>query len=246
MICSIIAGSLIRATPPCTRMSAGTRSSAITATAPASSAILACSAVTTSMITPPLSISAIPRLTRAVPVSFACSPERPGAAVSAPNAPSTVDTVKTSWLRAACFPSYASRPSSAAPVGVGQRVVHCEELRRRRVARQPQRPGQRPPPGVDGPQGHVVVELAGDEHLVRRGLHLAEQFRGPVLAVQFGPEARLAERGAQRAGQVAFRQVPFGWVGLLGAADRIGEQQAGGRVEQTRRGQLVGHRAAPH
>ena len=57
----------MRATPPCTRMSAGTRSSAMTATAPASSAILACSGVTTSMITPPFSISAIPRFTRAVP-----------------------------------------------------------------------------------------------------------------------------------------------------------------------------------
>src|SRR4051794_28460518 len=65
---SIRAGSLIRATPPSRRMSAGTRSSAITATAPASSAILACSGVTTSMITPPRSISASPRLTRAVPV----------------------------------------------------------------------------------------------------------------------------------------------------------------------------------
>src|SRR4051812_22097270 len=63
-----MSGSLIRATPPCARMSAGTRSSAMTATAPASSAILAWSAVTTSMITPPLSISAIPRFTRAVPV----------------------------------------------------------------------------------------------------------------------------------------------------------------------------------
>ena len=63
-----MSGSLVRDTPPCARMSAGTRSSAITATAPASSAILACSGVTTSMITPPLSISAIPRLTRAVPV----------------------------------------------------------------------------------------------------------------------------------------------------------------------------------
>ncbi len=41
----------------------------MTATAPASSAILACSGVTTSMITPPLSCSAMPRLTRAVPVS---------------------------------------------------------------------------------------------------------------------------------------------------------------------------------
>src|SRR5207244_832210 len=48
----------IRATPPSLRISAGTRSSAITEAAPASSAIFACSAVVTSMITPPLSISA--------------------------------------------------------------------------------------------------------------------------------------------------------------------------------------------
>src|SRR5438105_10687026 len=59
----ISSGSDIRATPPSRRMSAGTRSSAITAAAPASSAILACSGVTTSMITPPLSISASPALT---------------------------------------------------------------------------------------------------------------------------------------------------------------------------------------
>src|SRR5215210_8104224 len=62
----IIAGSDMRATPPSRRMSAGTRSSAITATAPASSAIRACSALTTSMITPPFSISARPVLTRNV------------------------------------------------------------------------------------------------------------------------------------------------------------------------------------
>ena len=66
---SIISGSLIRATPPSRRMSAGTRSSAITAQAPASSAILACSGVTTSMMTPPFSISARPRLTGNVPVT---------------------------------------------------------------------------------------------------------------------------------------------------------------------------------
>src|SRR5690606_16542285 len=68
---SIISGSLMRATPPSRRMSEGTRSSAMTATAPASSAIFACSGSTTSMITPPLSISASPRLTRVVPVSWA-------------------------------------------------------------------------------------------------------------------------------------------------------------------------------
>src|SRR5205823_14427386 len=50
--------------PPSLRMSDGTRSSAITAQAPAFSAIFACSAFVTSMITPPLSISASPTLTR--------------------------------------------------------------------------------------------------------------------------------------------------------------------------------------
>ena len=72
MMPSIMSGSDMRATPPSLRMSAGTRSRAMTATAPASSAIFACSGVTTSMITPPLSCSAMPRLTRAVPVSGVC------------------------------------------------------------------------------------------------------------------------------------------------------------------------------
>src|SRR5438552_14514161 len=68
-ISRILSGSAIRATPPSRRMSAGTRSSAITATAPASSAMRAWSASVTSMITPPLSISARPDLTLIVPVS---------------------------------------------------------------------------------------------------------------------------------------------------------------------------------
>ena len=59
-------GCAMRATPPWARMSAGTRSSAITAQAPACSAITACSASVTSMMTPPLSISASPLLTRKV------------------------------------------------------------------------------------------------------------------------------------------------------------------------------------
>ena len=68
-----MSGSDIRDTPPCARISAGTRSKAITATAPESSAIFACSTFTTSMMTPPLSISAMPRFTRAPPTwaSFA-------------------------------------------------------------------------------------------------------------------------------------------------------------------------------
>src|SRR4051812_5371525 len=67
---SIMLGSDMRATPPSRRMSDGTRSSAITETAPAASAIFACSGSTTSMMTPPLSISASPVLTRRVAVSF--------------------------------------------------------------------------------------------------------------------------------------------------------------------------------
>ncbi len=64
MISRIIRGAAMRATPPSLRMSEGTRSSAITEQAPASSAILACSAFVTSMITPPFSISASPTFTR--------------------------------------------------------------------------------------------------------------------------------------------------------------------------------------
>jgi hypothetical protein len=90
-----MSGSLIRATPPWARMSAGTRSSAITATAPASSAILAWSAVTTSMITPPLSISAMPRLTLAVPVCGAPLRAPPGRAWS----DVVTDTVQTSLFK---------------------------------------------------------------------------------------------------------------------------------------------------
>ena len=58
LIAFIIWGSDIRATPPSLRMSEGTRSKAITAHAPAASAIFACSTLVTSIITPPFSICA--------------------------------------------------------------------------------------------------------------------------------------------------------------------------------------------
>ena len=55
IISFIIFGSLIRETPPAALISAGILSKAITATAPAASAIFACSGVVTSIITPPAS-----------------------------------------------------------------------------------------------------------------------------------------------------------------------------------------------
>src|SRR5688500_3477962 len=89
----------MRATPPCERMSAGTRSSAITATAPASSAMRACSASTTSMITPPLSISARPVLTRSVPISsIAKSLLRRARAIGFAEAPQEVAQLPTLLL----------------------------------------------------------------------------------------------------------------------------------------------------
>src|SRR6266581_8800546 len=240
MMPSIMSGSLILATPPCTRMSAGTRSSAITATAPASSAILAWSGVTTSMITPPLSISAMPRLTRAVPV--------PGWGL-------TVDTreprlINRDYLR----PSYDQLRETGPGGGLAaqrgaallgdERVVHLEELGRAGLAGQAQQAGERPPPGLPGRRDHVVVELAGQEHLVRGRLDLGEELVGAFLAAQRGPEVRLAERGAQRPGQVALGQVTRP-VPTASAMHSGGQQQAGSRVEQPGGGQLHGHRAAP-
>src|SRR3954453_22722473 len=64
MISRIFFGEAMRATPPSARICAGTRSSAMTETAPAFSAISAWRASVTSMMTPPLSISARPVLRR--------------------------------------------------------------------------------------------------------------------------------------------------------------------------------------
>ena len=64
MISLMRLGLAMRATPPSARIMAGTRSRAITATAPACSAIFACSTFITSIITPPLSISARPVFSR--------------------------------------------------------------------------------------------------------------------------------------------------------------------------------------
>ena len=182
MMPSIMSGSLIRDTPPWARMSAGTRSSAITATAPASSAILACSAVTTSMITPPLSISAMPRLTRAVPVTGAVRSveavrlghgssllgRAPGVAaqmlragqrhVRQPIRPPVACTVApiTSRWRPLRVSSRRRRP---APRGSGRR---CRSSAATRVpAAHPQQPHQRPAARRPGVADQVGVHLPG-------------------------------------------------------------------------------------
>ena len=119
MMRSISAGWLIRATPPIARMSAGMRSSAITATAPASSATFACSGVTTSMMTPPLSICASPRLTVSVPVACPFI----SASLSCSNIPRSMRTIET-FRSVAPQPEAGGGSAAAEPGGrVGRRAV---------------------------------------------------------------------------------------------------------------------------
>src|SRR4051794_25440346 len=140
---SIIDGSDMRATPPSLRMSAGTRSSAMTAAAPADSATRACSAVTTSMITPPLSISARPALTRNVAVSFTR-----GMLPRARRAP-------------------LLEPGGLDAVGVGRPVERVNAIRGRLDERQER--GVRAHEG--GAVGRVVEALVGElGHLGERGV----------------------------------------------------------------------------
>src|SRR5229473_4453320 len=307
MIWSIMSGSLIRATPPSALMSAGTRSSAMTATAPASSAIFACSGVTTSMITPPLSMSAIPRLTPAVPVTGAipelistlwltgadpaavASPARPpsGLAAGCPGlaAELVAGTMNLTRLLAdlsmvgapgAPAPGPSRRPGQpqgphrsrrphasagpggrrvargevrhvrAAPGGVPihQGLIDLEELGPGGTPGQAEQPDQPPAPRGPGGGDRVVVELAGQEHLVCGGFEFRERLVPAAPRRQAGPESRLAQRRPQGAGQIAFRPlVRPARTPCVGRAARDG--QAGRRVEQAAGGQFEGDGTTP-
>src|SRR3954447_6238050 len=159
-----MAGSLMRATPPSRRMSAGTRSSAITAEAPASSAIVACSGSTTSMMTPPFSISARPRLTRNVPVSCTLTPRVYG---PSPRRPSCIGPPR---FGAEAHQSALQLPKSLDAVLEGrvgvEQPVEAGQLALLRVGRHrllDPEVGRRPGVGVD--DGLVVLQLLerGDE-----------------------------------------------------------------------------------
>src|SRR5215469_5032151 len=117
MISRIFLGDAMRATPPSARICAGTRSSAITETAPAFSAMIACSALVTSMMTPPFNISARPVFRRKlelplelplfamVPLSFldhsgsGCRPaEKTGTMGRAKDNPGSLGSAFLVWL----------------------------------------------------------------------------------------------------------------------------------------------------
>src|SRR6185437_1845462 len=239
---SIRSGSLIRATPPWARMSAGTRSRAITATAPASSAILAWSAVTTSMMTPPLSISAMPRFTRAVPVTEPFwLPGPAGVGVD------TTDLIQLSGKgavalvhgRAAVTRRMAGvSTSDALACSGGQRgwqlVVDLERLRQARVTGE-MRPSHDPlPPDPLGVHDGLVVEPPGE-------LGPVAGRREPVEDA--GPRATGADRGhdvgvegqVERLGQVTLCRLPLCRL-PLGRGRRVGRGLVLTRRQRTRGG----------
>src|SRR3954449_2044576 len=164
----IISGSLIRATPPSRRMSAGTRSSAMTAAAPASSAIFACSALTTSMITPPLSISASPALTRNVASSRM-----------------TKLTIEARLLQSECLYPLRVLRRVAAVHAVRQRLDHAQQRGvRAHVGGRVRRVVQ-----ADlGELGDLAQRRVGDGDRLRlavaRELHRAHDERGPAAGRQ--------------------------------------------------------------
>src|SRR3954447_1753274 len=157
MIPWTMSGSLIRAMPPWARMSAGTRWRAMTATAPASSAIFACSGVTTSMMTPPFSCSAMPRLTASVPVVGVVALRS-----SATGTASISDVGGLSMLRA------RATATGGAAGDLAQVVLDVEEARHRPGGVQPQQAGQSAGAQGGGVADGVVVEAPGQPDPGRR------------------------------------------------------------------------------
>src|SRR5581483_6355293 len=129
MISRIFFGCAMRATPPSARICAGTRSSAITATAPAFSAISAWRASVTSIITPPFSISASPTFSRKplVPLLSVIN-------FSPPGSPLRTSSPGTHIPSSSLFLNIGTDHCTASPA-VGQR--RCTTLRRPAFDRQP-------------------------------------------------------------------------------------------------------------
>src|SRR5439155_4985286 len=136
-----------------------------------------------SMITPPLSISAMPRLTRAVPVTGVSDTIRsyPGR----PPAP-TANRQPVAWLVAGPATPLRSRRR------VEHRVVDVEVLRRRVPPGQPEQPDQRAAAHRQRVAYRVVVHLPGqrdppaglDDAVERLGHRYLPQLPGEVVLGQ--------------------------------------------------------------
>src|SRR3984893_6447030 len=200
----------MRATPPSFRISEGTRSSAITATAPASSALFACSALVTSMMTPPFSISASPTFSLGVPLSMSSSPFR----------------VWIGSLRESCLQlgpdrgplrlqdreggGVANGPVAGGP-GRSQDAVEAgaeahDRVPRALVARVGHQAHAVDAPVVERVSQHQALRLRVDRGALRRGgqprradLHHVGALRTPLMVIARGPRPELDVEEAGRA-----------------------------------------------
>src|SRR2546430_4928629 len=211
MIDLMSSGSDMRATPPSLRMSTGTRSSAITAHAPASWAMRACSGVTTSMITPPLSIWARPALTLKLPLtpSFPLlEPSRSAtfelyAAPPAPSAPPPHD-----WGAVPQgLQSLQHKSSLRGVLGVGQQAVAVQPREHVHLLEHVEQRRHRPPREVcvRGGAGLLTasVEFAHEKECLDRGKRNPELADRAVALLRVKVQHNAVTVALQRAVQVA-------------------------------------------
>src|SRR5437867_2053975 len=181
----------MRATPPSFRMSDGTRSRAITDAAPASSAILACSALVTSMMTPPLSISARPMCLRSAilspfvsamttPFIFAVGAPAQGSGTrrSAIERASLFDLPSERLRRAPALDGRALSTRARAPTSYQRRRHALDGMRARTLARGADHLAEPP---------YALVDLAGR--------HRRERQPQRALAAAVHPERRTRSVG---------------------------------------------------
>ena len=217
----------IRATPPSRRMSAGTRSSAMTAAAPAASAILAWSALTTSMMTPPFNISARPTFTRNDSSRPSCLLLSTGYSSDSSTRLLTPPAPRTPRRTSTALPA-PPPPSSAIPRSMSRRSTRETESRTfgavlarrievlpRRDRDSPRRRGLRDAAAGDAlrqvqPEERIRALAAPPGHArqvrrqrLRRGRRPQRHFLGAARAAPCGPRRRAETRrrppGAARA-----------------------------------------------
>ena len=160
-------------------------------------------------------------------------------------------TLKTSW----CGCGYLHRmwppcvtPATGKPPPAGR--ISCSGRRPpgRRRCRRTRAPGRCRTGAAPAPAGGGGRRACGPPGRCRtcgRGRPDARPPRprstsslAPSFSASSVAEAGLVEGGAQRAGQVGLGQAELGRAGLPGPPDRVGQQQAGGRVDHPRGGEV--------
>src|SRR3989475_8463023 len=195
MIDLISSGSDMRATPPSLRMSAGTRSRAMTAQAPASWAMRAWSGVTTSMITPPFSLWCRPALTLKLPFT-------PSFPLLEPLRSATFGILRPGKLEPLQY-----QGSLRGVLGVGQQAVAVQPREHVHLLEHVEQRRHRPPREVcvRGGAGLLTasVEFAHEKECLDRGERNPELADWAVALLRVKVQHNAVTVALQRAVQVA-------------------------------------------